>query len=240
MMKKSNTLLAGGELTEKQIEKIKDDVKEMTIKIFKSEIKSEDNKALKTEAFRNLETSYGRSFFVSLISNNSTNVISLQENSFAFLENLINGVLNSILKLEETEQIIEEIVILIRSTKFFEKEVKKKDKSSKKTNLTLFDNMKKKLQTYNKIKQANIWVKWNELDVKKLSDEEKEDNNIREDLIIKICEAMSELELGKTFIKKTCEQINKNTFEEKSEMYNNTEKRYMDLIKSGKFLSVAN
>jgi hypothetical protein len=237
MMKKANTLLAG-ELTEKQIDKIKDDVKDMAIKIFKSEIKSEDVKALKTEAFRNLETSYGRSFFVSLISNNSTNVISLQENSFGFLENLINGILNSTLKLEETEQIIEEVVILIRSTKFFEKEINKKDKNSKKKEeLNLFNYMKKKLQGYNKVNQKNFWEKWFELDLNKLDDEEKEDNNIREDLIIKICQEMIDLEISKSTIKNICDKFNKNTFEEGSELFNKTQKRYIKLISTSNYIS---
>ena len=237
MMKKANTLLAG-ELTEKQIDKIKDDVKDMAIKIFKSEIKSEDVKALKTEAFRNLETSYGRSFFVSLISNNSTNVISLQENSFGFLENLINGILNSTLKLEETEQIIEEVVILIRSTKFFEKEINKKDKNSKKKEeLNLFNYMKKKLQGYNKVNQKNFWEKWFELDLNKLDDEEKEDNNVREDLIIKICQEMIDLEISKSTIKNICDKFNKNTFEEGSELFNKTQKRYIKLISTSNYIS---
>ena len=237
MMKKATALLAG-ELTEKQIDKIKDDVKDMAIKIFKSEIKSEDVKALKTEAFRNLETSYGRSFFVSLISNNSTNVISLQENSFGFLENLINGILNSTLKLEETEQIIEEVVILIRSTKFFEKEINKKEKNSKKKEeLNLFNYMKKKLQGYNKVNQKNIWEKWFELDLNKLDDEEKEDNNIREDLIIKICQEMIDLEISKSTIKNICDKFNKNTFEEGSELYTKTQKRYIKLISTSNYIS---
>ena len=237
MMKKATTLLAG-ELTEKQIDKIKDDVKDMAIKIFKSEIKSEDVKALKTEAFRNLETSYGRSFFVSLISNNSTNVISLQENSFGFLENLINGILNSTLKLEETEQIIEEVVILIRSTKFFEKEINKKDKNSKKKEeLNLFNYMKKKLQGYNKVNQKNFWEKWFELDLNKLDDEEKEDNNIREDLIIKICQEMIDLEISKSTIKNICDKFNKNTFEEGSELFTKTQKRYIKLISTSNYIS---
>ena len=237
MLKKATTLLAG-ELTEKQIDKIKDDVKDMAIKIFKSEIKSEDVKALKTEAFRNLETSYGRSFFVSLISNNSTNVISLQENSFGFLENLINGILNSTLKLEETEQIIEEVVILIRSTKFFEKEINKKDKNSKKKEeLNLFNNMKKKLQGYNKVNQKNFWEKWFELDLNKLDDEEKEDNNIREDLIIKICQEMIDLEISKSTIKNICDKFNKNTFEEGSELFIKTQKRYIKLISTSNYIS---
>ena len=85
----------------------------MVIQIFKSQIGT-DIKTLKAEAIRNLKTAYGRSFFVSLISNNNNNIISLQENSFNFLEILIYETLISILTLEETEQILEEVIILIK------------------------------------------------------------------------------------------------------------------------------
>ena len=128
---KKGALLAGGELTEKQIDRIKDDIKDFVVKIFKSEIKSADEKALKAEIFRNLETSFGRAFFVSLISNNSTNIISLQNNSFILLRDIINNILASIVTMAETDQLIEEVVILIRSTKYYESEGTKKDDKKK-------------------------------------------------------------------------------------------------------------
>ena len=129
---KKGALLAGGELTEKQIDRIKDDIKDFVVKIFKSEIKSADEKALKAEIFRNLETSFGRAFFVSLISNNSTNIISLQNNSFILLRDIINNILASIVTMAETDQLIEEVVILIRSTKYYESEGTKKDDKKEK------------------------------------------------------------------------------------------------------------
>ena len=235
--KKTSTLISGGELTEKQIDKIKDDIKDMVIKIFKSEIESSDNKTLKTEAFRNLEISYGRTFFVSLISNNNNNIISLQENSFGFLENLIYGILTSILKLAETEQIIEEVVILIKSTKFFQKEIKK-EKGSKKKVVNLFQSMKKKLQNYNKINQKNLWQKWFELSLKKL-DEEQQNDKVKQELIISTCKEMLELEISKSIIKNVCDNINKSIFQEGSEIYENTKQSYIKLITQSQFISTA-
>ena len=236
MIKKAS-LIAGGELTEKQIDQITDDIKEMAIKIFKSQIKAADVKALKTEAFRNLETSYGRSFFVSLISNNSTNIITLQEDSFNFLENIIYGILTSILKLEETEQIIEEVAILIRSTKFFENEVKK-EKNSKKKQQTLFNCMEKRLQNYTKISQKNFWQKWFELDLKKMEDDQDNDK-IKENSIINICKEMFHLELSKSHIKNVCDSINEKIFGKDSELYKKTQKSYLDLITHSKYISKA-
>ena len=145
-------ILSGGELTEKQIDQIKDDIKDIVVKIFKSQINGTDLKALKTEAFRNLETSIGRAFFVSLISNNNNNVISLQENSFNFLESLFQGIFNSILKLEETEEIIEQIVRLIKSSKYFQVQSQKKEKfqirhqHQQQQNKTIYENIKKYLR----------------------------------------------------------------------------------------------
>ena len=237
MAKKTTTLISGGELTEKQIEKIEDDIKDMVIKIFKSEIES-DNKTLKTEAFRNLEISYGRTFFISLISNNNNNIISLQENSFGFLENLIYGILTSILKLEETEQVMEEVVILIKTTKFFQKEVKK-EKSSKKKPESLFQAMKKKLQKYNKINQKNFWQKWFELSLKKLDEEEQQVDQVKHDLIIKTCQEMIELEISKSIIKNVCDNINKKIFGEGTENYVNAKQSYVKLVVQSQFISAA-
>ena len=237
MAKKTTTLISGGELTEKQIEKIEDDIKDMVIKIFKSEIES-DNKTLKTEAFRNLEISYGRTFFISLISNNNNNIISLQENSFGFLENLIYGILTSILKLEETEQVMEEVVILIKTTKFFQKEVKK-EKSSKKKPESLFQSMKKKLQKYNKINQKNFWQKWFELSLKKLDEEEQKIDKVKHDLIIKTCQEMIELEISKSIIKNVCDNINKKIFGEGTENYVNAKQSYVKLVVQSQFISAA-
>ena len=97
-----------GGMTEKQLEQMKDNIKETVVNIFKSQIEKDQIKSLKKKVFSNLETPAGRSFFVSLISNNNNN-ISLQEDSFLFLEELIKGILNSALKSEETDQLIEEI-----------------------------------------------------------------------------------------------------------------------------------
>ena len=231
-----STTLTPGELSEKQIDKIKDDIKDMVIKIFKSEI-GNDIKSLKTEAFRNLDNSYGRAFFVSLISNKNDNIISLQENSFNFLDTLIYGTLNSILKLEETDQIIEEVVILIKSTKFFQNE-SKNDKSKKKNEL-LFNCMKKRLQNYSKINQKNLWQKWFELDLKKKEEQEQINDNIKKELIINICKEMIGLQIAKTIIKNVCDNLNKSIFDTQSEIHETIKKNLIELISKCNYISSA-
>ena len=240
-IKTPGAVLSSGELSEKQMDRIKDDIKDMVIKIFKSQIGT-DVKALKTEAFRNLDYAYGRTFFVSLISNNNNNIISLQENSFNFLDTLIYGTLTSILKLEETDQIIEEVVKLIKSTKYFQKETKKESKKESKKDKTkknpdiLFDNLKKKLSSYNKLTQTNLWQKWFELDLKKKEEDEQDNDDIKKELILKVCKEMMGFEIDKTFIKKVCDTINKNVFEEGSEINEKTKKEYIYLISTSNYI----
>ena len=246
--KATSILLSGGELSEKQKDQIKEEIKDMVVKIFKSEIDSSDNKALKNEAFTNLNTDYGRAFFVSLISNKNNNIISLQENSFYFLEAIIHGIFNLILKLEETEQIILEIIILIKSTKFFETERKKKDKKDKKDkkekkqndskHLTLFEKMKSKFQSYNKINQKNLWKKWFELDLQKKTEEVEEiDDKIKADTIVNVCKEMIDLEISKSIVKNVIDSINDSVFGSESENYINTQEIYRNLITHSQYIS---
>ena len=246
MKQRSTTIfLAGRELSEKQKDQIKEEIKDMVVKIFKSEIDSSENKALKNEAFTNLNTDYGRAFFVSLISNKNNNIISLQENSFNFLEAIIHGIFNLSLKLEETDQLILEIIILIKSTKFFETEKHKKDKKDKKGkkhdathHITLFEKMKSKFQSYNKINQKNLWKKWFELDLQKKTEEVEEiDDKIKADTIVNVCKQMIDLEISKSIVKNVIDSINDSVFGSESENYINTQEIYRNLITHSQYIS---
>ena len=233
---KASSTVITGDLTDKQKEQIKEDIKDVVIKIFKSEI-DKDNKMLKADAIRNLEHPFSRTFFISLISNNLNNVISLQDNSFSFLETLINNIINSSVKLEETEQIIEEMVILIKSIKFFE--TQKKEKSSKKIKtITMYESMKKGLQSYTKLNQKNFWLKWFELDLKKKLEEEADDDNEKTKLIVNICNEMIMLEISKSIIKNVADTLNNNIFGEGSEKYEKTKDIYHDLITKAQYISI--
>jgi len=259
---KSTSVSKGKDSTEKQREQIKDDIKDLVIKIFKSEIVKEDNYNTNKNfisILQNLETDDGRNFFVSLISNNSNNIVSLEEESFKCLDNLITHILNSSLKLEESDQLIEEIVILIKSTKYFKKEPKKdkkdkkdkkekrekkdkrdkKDKQDKKENEmeTLFNIMKKRIQNYSKIGQKNIWEKWYELELKKKDIEEQNDNNIKSEVLFSCCKDLIELEIGKGSVKNIADTINKNLFGENTELFGETQKKYIEIITQSNYIS---
>ena len=224
------------ELNEKQKDKIKDDIKDTVIKIFKSKIE-EDYKNLKIETSRLLENSFGREFFVSLISNNNNNIISLQEYSFNFLSDMIKCILNTVLKLEETDEIIKEVVLLIKSTKFFEKEVQVQNKRYSKIEqkITLYEALKKNIQSYNKICQTSLWQKWYELDLKK--QEEPDNNEVKESIVMNICSEIIDLEIQKTTVKKIIDSINKIIYVEDSEPYLNFQQHYLKEITNSKYIS---
>ena len=222
------------EQNEKIKDKIKEDIKDTVTKIFKSKI-GEDYKALRNETSRHLENPFGREFFVSLISNNNNNIISLQENSFNFLSDLIKFILNTVLKLEETDKIIEEIVILIKSTKCFEKEVRNKKNVKIVEHCTIYQYLKKNIHEYSKISQNNLWQKWYELELKK--QEDPNNNAVKEAIVMNVCSEIIDLELQKTTVKKIIDSINKTIYEEKSEPYINFQKNYLKVITSSHYIS---
>ena len=235
--KNENTLNIAGELNEKQIDQIQENIKDTVVNIFKSQIENGENKALKKKVFSNLETAVGRLYFISLISNN-TNIVSLQENSFLFLEELIKGILNSVLKLEENEQLLEEIVVLILSTKSFEVEIT--DKNGMKESITIFKKLKNFLKNYSKITQKNLWKKWYDVILKKNKKDNINENDIKEKIILVICQNMINLEISKSIVKNVVESINKIAFGEESEIYKEIEKKYKDLIIKANYISKAN
>jgi hypothetical protein len=224
---------------EKQIELIKENIKDTVINIFKSEIESGENKALKKKVFSNLETSEGREFFISLVSNNNNKIVYLEENSFIFLEELIRGILNSVLKLEETEQLFEEIVLLIKSTKFYETDLKLKSKQNNvmKIHTTMYKNMKNFLHSYNKITQNNLWQKWFNMElVDKIKESPNEIGN-KKIIILDICNNLIDLEISKIIVKNITESINKIAFGEEMELFEQIKEEYTDLIAKAHYSS---
>ena len=224
---------------DKKMELIKEDIKDTVINIFKSEIESGENKALKKKVFSNLETSEGREFFISLVSNSNNKIVYLEENSFIFLEELIRGILNSVLKLEETEQLFEEIILLIKSTKFYETDLKLKSKQNNvmKIHTTMYKNMKNFLHSYNKITQNNLWQKWFNMElVDKIKESPNEIGN-KKIIILDICNNLIDLEISKIIVKNITESINKIAFGEENELFEQIRVEYTDLISKAQYSS---
>ena len=242
--KNQNISIKMGELTEKQLDAIKDNIKDIVVQIFKSQIAVNEVKTLKKKVFRDLETSAGRSFFISLITNKNNNIISLQENSFLFLEDLIQGILNSTLKCDETDQLIEEISILIMSTRYFEIDIEEnsKDKNLANVHIIMFQCLKKFLSSYNKITQKNFWKKWYDLEIKKTLEDNSDENDIKikTKIILEICKNMIFFEISKSNVKNVVEYINKIIFGEGTELFEKLKNEYIQIISKARYISAVN
>ena len=88
-------------MTEREKENIKEIIKDFTVKLFKSE-EIEEDANLKKELQNALNNSFGREFFVNILSKNVTNIILLKEKSFNLLGQLVY---NSLLYLLMTKLI---------------------------------------------------------------------------------------------------------------------------------------
>ena len=218
----------GFTLTEKEKDNIKEIIKDFTVKIFKSE-EIEEDANMKKELQNALNNAFGREFFVTMLSKNVTNIVLLKEKSFQLLGTLIYNSLLFILNIEETNKIIEQMVILVRSTKYFGQEIKG-------STTTLWDVYKSRIQGYSKINQANFWNKWNELEIKK----ETEVTNIKkEKIILEICDIMISLELTKSFVKNVTHGLSEKEFGKESEQYNTTVGLITEKIINAKYISKA-
>ena len=200
-------------LTEKEKDEIKEKIKDFTVKIFKSEEIEEDNN-LKKDLQNDINTNFGREFFVNLLSKNTSNVILLKDNSFNLLGTLIYNTLLYILQIEETNQALEQIVILIKSTMFLGKEEKETVgyfiTTEKTSTVTLWDIYKQRIRKYPKVSQFNLWDKWYENYL--TAEKENENDEVKKKIILQICDLMIELELIKSFIKNTLEKLIKKVF----------------------------
>ena len=207
------------EMSEKEKDAMKEKIKDFTIKIFKSEdIETDSN--MKKGLQNDLNSNVGREFFISLLSKNTSNIILLQDKSFNLLGTLIYNTLLYMLQVEENNKTLGQIVELIKSTRYFAKEEKEKVglflSEEKKNTITLWNAYKQRFQGYPKVNQINFWNKWYDIDLSKKKEKETEKENesdeIKEELIMNLCDLIIELELNKSFIKNTLEKLIKKVF----------------------------
>ena len=179
-------------MSEKEKENIKESIKDIVIQIFKSEEVTLDQKN-RNELLNKLNLPIGREFFISLLSMNDINIILLNSNSFSLLWNLIYNSLLNILKVEETDKILEETALLIKSTKYFG--IQENNET-----VTLFDKNIAKFQDLPKIRQGNFWQKWYDIELKK-NEKNKDDVQFKQNVIYDICKTLIKLELPKSMVK---------------------------------------
>ena len=211
------------EMNEKEQNQLKERIKDFTVKIFKSEeIKIDDNN-IKKEIGNDLNTSIGREFFVNLISKNTNNIILLKNNCFIILGKIIyNIILLSLLNIAENDIILEQVIKLLKSLKFFGKEelneLSKMINEQEKSTVTLWDIYKQKIQAYSKVNQENLWKKWYEINL--ANEKDKDNPDTKKNIILYFLDIMFDLELDITFIKKTIESIAKVALKENEEKQN--------------------
>ena len=217
---KSNQSLA--KKSEKERDTIKETIKDFTMNIFTSQdIVDEPN--LKKNLQNTLNTPFGREFFVNILSKNLTNIILLQENSFQLLGTLIFNSLLFILNIKETDLLLQQAVILIKSTQFFGKEIKGKTR-------TLWKEYKTKIQGYSKVNQNNFWEMWYHIEI------QNEKLNINK-YIFKLLRFMVELELDRSFIKNVLQGLAEKEYGKDSIELGDINEEILDKIKNAKYSS---
>ena len=231
-----------GDLTDKKKELVKEEIKEWVVKIFKSEVEDYKEKPkIKTDVLSLVGNPFGIKCFVDLISHNNQNVIMLQRSSFKLLGFILYNALLFLLNYEETDEVLEECVLLFKCTKTFAFKVGNKNK-------TLMDssNFKSNLMKYVKINQKNFWMKWFDIDLKENQKNKKKENDdedidvdeddiIKQDTLFKICLNMIELEISKTIVKNICDEINDKIFGKTTEFGKQTSDKYINYISSANY-----
>ena len=229
------------------------------LKIFKSEVEDYKEKPkIKTDVLSLVGNPFGIKCFVDLISHNNQNVIMLQRSSFKLLGFILYNALLFLLNYEETDEVLEECVLLFKCTKTFAFKVGNKNK-------TLMDssNFKSNLMKYVKINQKNFWLKWFDIDLKETQKNKKKENDdedidvdeddiikqdtlfkichvdeddiIKQDTLFKICLNMIELEISKTIVKNICDEINDKIFGKTTEFGKQTSDKYINYISSANY-----
>ena len=215
-------------MSEKEQENMKELIKDYVVKIFKSE-EIEWEAREKTELMNKLNTSFGRDFFISLLSKNTLNVILLKDNSFHLLFQLIYNCIINTLKLEETNEILNDLVLLIKSTKYF-------GITEFASNYTMFEKYKIKIQDVPKIRQDNFWEIWYETEISKKKDAKVED---KQQIIYDICQTLIQLELPKSMVKKLTDNINIKQFGKGTDLQKKTFDVFIKFIINAKYVSQA-
>ena len=215
-------------LSEKEQENVKEVIKDYAAKIFKSEEIVWEAKE-KTDLMNKLNLPFGRDFFISLLSKNTMNVILLKDSSFHLLFQLIYNCIINTLKLEETDDILKDLVLLIKSTKYF-------GITEYSANYTMFEKYKAKIQGVPKIRQDNFWQIWYETEESKKKEPSVED---KQEIIYDICKTLISLELPKSMIKKLTDNINIKLFGKGTEKQKETFDVFIKFIINAKYVSQA-
>ena len=225
-----STMIESEKYNEKKKEEMKEYIRDYVAKIFRSEINNIDNTE-KSDLVNIIETSYGREYFISLLSHNTGNLVLLQNNSFKLLGNLIYNTLIGTLKIDENDKVLEEIVLLIKSTKCFGMEEKGKT-------IKIYDDYKKRFQSTPKFVQYNFWRKKFDIDLKN-KENKQNDYKTKQDIIYNLVSEMIDLEIPKGLIKTIIDKILIEIFGKDTELSKETFKIFIQQISKAHYISKA-
>ena len=152
---------------------------------------------------------------------------------FNFLGSLIYNLILSTLKIEETDEILEQIIYLIKSTNFLGK--KEFDRHGINI-ITLWEIYKPKIQMNPKVFQINFWNKWYEIEYE--NSEEKTEKEMQQ-IIYRMCDSMICLELPKSIIKNVLKELANKVFGKDSQKSKDTFDVFIQKIVNAKYVSQA-
>ena len=217
------------ESNEKKKTQMKEYIRDIIIKIFKSEV-NDINEDIKSNLMNIIDMTFGREYFIGLLSHNEKLVL-LKKDAFKLLGYLFYNALIGTLKIDETDKVIEETVILIKNSKYFGMEDSGKI-------ITIFDDYKKKLGNTPKIVQYNFWKKRFDLDLKSMKIKENDNETaIKQDIIYNIVSEMIDLKIIKSAIKSIIERITDEIFGKDSEINKETFKIFIKQICNARYIS---
>jgi hypothetical protein len=147
---------------------------------------------------------------------------------FYLLKFLIFNAIIGFLKIAETDIILEDIIKILKASKFYGNYEQKKV-------ITIFDKLIPSLYTYAKIVQINFWTKWFEIELFERKNKEDIDEEYIKKIFFDIINYMFLFKLEKDFIKKVGEELLKEYFEETSEKYCILKDEFLNRLSSKKY-----
>ena len=210
---KKRLLLRGvnvSDLTETEKEQIKETIKEILTRVFTSEELNEEDKH---ELSRAIETSIGRDFFISLIYQKNAaerNVKVLSKESCNFLLQVIFQALITILKTDESDKQLEDVMYLIKASMYFAVKEKKKKQPT-----MMSSQLYAKLKDYRSLNKKDFWEKWLTLELNaskeyqtaQTQNDVSKMESITKNKIIEVTSLMTEIKIKKDILFEIIKQL---------------------------------
>ena len=207
-----------------QIEKIKEQIKDYILQIFKSDINKNDNDFKNILKLITQDDKY-RGYFIKLISKNLSKVVILPKNSFDTLFQLIYEILLILMLLIEVpDNLYKDAVLLVKSTMNYGKEEKSKV-------LTIWDLCKTKLMETPFIFEQKFWNEWYIFEINNNMNLNGELlNDVKSEVMISISKTMKELKIDNSIIVFYTNNLMKKYFDKNLDLINETQKDILDCI----------